>query len=192
MTVSDATAIEAPMRRTLTDALQEKIKPVKILILDVDGVLTDGGIIIDDDGRETKRFDGSDGHGLKMLMRYDIEIILLTGRESRVVEHRAKDLGKNEVYQGIWNKLEVFDEIIKKRNIGSESIAFVGDDVVDVPVLRRVGFSASVADAADDVKKWVDYVTENSGGRGAVREIWEIILKAKGKWPEVATRYELL
>ena len=180
------------MGSILTDALQERLKSVKVLILDVDGVLTDGGIFIDDDGRETKRFDVRDGHGLKMLMRYDVEVIFLTGRESRVVEHRARDLGISEVYQGVWNKLEVFDEIVKKRNMGSESIAFVGDDVVDVPVLRRAGFSASVADAADDVKKCVDYVTENMGGRGAVREICEIILKAKEKWPEATARYELL
>ena len=192
MTASKPTDSEALMGRILTDALKEKIKSVKVLILDVDGVLTDGGIIIDDDGRETKRFDVRDGHGLKMLMRCDVEVIFLTGRESRVVEHRARDLGVSEVYQGAWNKLEVFDEIIKKRNISSESIAFVGDDVVDVPVLRRVGFSASVADAADDVKKCVDYVTENMVGRGAVREICEIILKVKEKWPEVAARYELL
>ena len=109
MTASNSTDSEAPRGRILTNALQEKIKSVKVLILDVDGVLTDGGIIIDDDGRETKRFDVRDGHGLKMLMRYDVEVIFLTGRKSRVVEHRARDLGISEVYQGVWNKLEVFD-----------------------------------------------------------------------------------
>jgi 3-deoxy-D-manno-octulosonate 8-phosphate phosphatase (KDO 8-P phosphatase) len=179
------------MSNVLTGDLLEKIKSVAVLILDVDGVLTDGGIIVDDDGRETKRFDVRDGHGLKMLMMYDIEVILLTGRTSRVVEHRASDLGIKEVYQGVWNKLEVFEEILKKRKISSASTAFIGDDVVDVSVLRRVGFSATVADAAEDVKKVVDYVSEKPGGRGAVREICEIILNAKGKWPEAAARYEL-
>ncbi len=179
------------MSNVLTGDLLEKIKSVAVLILDVDGVLTDGGIIIDDDGRETKRFDVRDGHGLKMLMRYDIEVILLTGRTSKAVEHRASDLGIKEVHQGVWNKLEVFEEILRKRKISSPSTAFIGDDVVDVSVLRRVGFSATVADAAEDVKKLVDYVSEKPGGRGAVREICEIILKAKGKWPEVAARYEL-
>ena len=175
----------------MNDALQEKIRRIRFLILDVDGVLTDGGIIIDDDGRETKRFDVRDGHGLKMLMRCDVEIILLTGRKSKVVEHRARDLGISEVYQGVWNKLEVFEEILMKKNVTAQEVAFVGDDVVDVPVLRRVGVSFAVADALEAVKKVVHYITENPGGRGAVREICEIIIKAKGRWPDATARYEL-
>ncbi len=180
------------MSRALTDELLEKMKYVEILLLDVDGVLTDGGIIINDDGRETKRFDVRDGHGLKMLMRCGVDVILLTGRTSKAVEHRALDLGIKEVHQGAWDKLKVFEEILRKREISSAGAAFVGDDVVDVPVLRRAGFSATVADAAEDVKKTVDYITEKPGGRGAVREICEIILKAKGKWPEATAKYELL
>jgi 3-deoxy-D-manno-octulosonate 8-phosphate phosphatase (KDO 8-P phosphatase) len=179
------------MRDMLSEELCDKMRRIRILILDVDGVLTDGGIFIDDEGRETKRFDVRDGHGLKMLMRCDVEIILLTGRTSKAVEHRALDLGIKEVYQGVWNKLEVFEDISRKKNVGWEEIAFVGDDVVDVPVLKRAGFSASVADAAEDVKRVVDYIAEQPGGKGAVREICEIILKAKGKWPEVTARYEL-
>jgi len=180
------------MREMITEALQEKIKPVRVLILDVDGVLTDGEIIIDDAGRETKHFNVRDGHGLIMLMRYGVEVVLLTGRTSQVVSHRALDLGIKEIYQGVFNKLTVFEEILRKKNIVPAATAFVGDDVVDVPVLRRVGFSATVADASADLKNVVDYVTEHKGGRGAVREICEIILKAQGKWPEVAARYELL
>ena len=180
------------MREMITEALQEKIKPVRVLILDVDGVLTDGEIIIDDVGRETKHFNVRDGHGLIMLMRYGVEVVLLTGRTSQVVSHRALDLGIKEIYQGVFNKLIVFEEILRKKNIVPAATAFVGDDVVDVPVLRRVGFSATVADASADLKNVVDYVTEHKCGRGAVREICEIILKAQGKWPEVAARYELL
>jgi 3-deoxy-D-manno-octulosonate 8-phosphate phosphatase (KDO 8-P phosphatase) len=179
------------MRGMITEALQEKIKPVRVLILDVDGVLTDGKIIIDDAGRETKHFNVRDGHGLRMLMRYGVEVVLLTGRTSEVVSHRALDLGINEIYQGVFNKLDVFEQILRKKNIVPAATAFVGDDVVDVPVLRRVGFSATVADASADLKNVVDYVTEQNGGRGAVREICEIILKAQGRWPEVAARYEL-
>ncbi len=179
------------MEKTSLVELHEKIKPVRVLILDVDGVLTDGGIIIDDSGQETKRFDVRDGHGLKMLMRYAVEVIFLTGRNSRVVDHRAKDIGVSEVYQGVRNKREVFEKIIKEKNILPAQVAFVGDDVVDVSVLRRVGFSATVADAADDVKDIVDYVAKKNGGRGAVREICELVLQAKGHWPDVATRYEL-
>jgi 3-deoxy-D-manno-octulosonate 8-phosphate phosphatase (KDO 8-P phosphatase) len=128
---------------------------------------------------------------LRMVMRYGMEVVILTGRTSQVVTHRALDLGISEVYQGVLNKLEVFEEILRKKNIVAAATAFVGDDVVDVPVLRRVGFSATVADASADLRKVVDYVTELNGGRGAVREICELILKAKGKWPEVAARYEL-
>lgn len=179
------------MRDMLSEELRDKMRRIRIMILDVDGVLTDGGIFIDDEGRETKRFDVRDGHGLKMLMRCDVEIILLTGRTSKAVEHRALDLGIKEVYQGVWNKLKVFEDISRKKNSCREEIAFVGDDVVDVPVLKRAGFSASVADAAEDVKRVVDYIAELPGGKGAVREICEMILKAKGKWTEVTARYEL-
>ena len=179
------------MKGMMTEALQEKIKSVRVLILDVDGVLTDGQIIIDDVGRETKHFDVRDGHGLKMLMRYEVEVVFLTGRTSQVVNHRALDLGIKEVYQGVWNKLDVFEEILRKKNIVPAETAFVGDDVVDVPVLRRVGFSATVADASAELKEVVDYIAHHNGGRGAVREICEIILKAKGRWPEVAAKYEL-
>lgn len=175
----------------MTDALQEKIRRIRFLILDVDGVLTDGGIIFDEDGRETKRFDVRDGHGMKMLMRCDVEIILLTGRKSKVVEHRARDLDISQVYQGVWNKLEVFEEILRNNNLTGQEVAFVGDDVVDVPVLRRVGVSFAVADAVEEVKKVVHYISENPGGKGAVREICEIIMKAKGRWPDATARYEL-
>lgn len=179
------------MTGVITGSLQVKIRPIKVLILDVDGVLTNGEIIFDDAGRETKHFNVRDGHGLRMLMRYGVEVVFLTGRTSSVVNHRALDLGINEVYQGVFNKLDVFQEILRKKNIVPEAAAFVGDDVVDVPVLRRVGFSVTVADASADLKRVVDYITEHKGGRGAVREVCELILKAQGKWPEVAARYEL-
>ncbi len=179
------------MKRKTTEEVQKKIEGITTLILDVDGVMTDGGIIIDDNGRETKRFDVRDGHGIKMLMRYEMDVVLLTGRTSQVVAHRAADLGIKDVFQGVLNKLEVFEEMVRKRNMKRENLAFVGDDVVDVPVLRRVGFSATVADASEEVKKSVDYVTENRGGHGAVRELCELILRVKGKWPDVAARYEL-
>lgn len=180
------------MRGMITEALLAKIKPVQVLILDVDGVLTNGEIIFDDAGRETKHFNVRDGQGLRMLMRYEVEVVLLTGRTSPVVNHRALELGIKEVYQGVWNKLDVFEGILREKNIVAAATAFVGDDVVDVPVLRRVGFSATVADASADLKNVVDYITKQNGGHGAVREICELILKAKGEWPEVAAKYELI
>jgi len=171
--------------------MHKKIEAVRLFILDVDGVLTDGRIIMDDNGREIKQFDVRDGHGLKLLMRYGIGVVLLTGRKSAVVEHRARDLGIEEVHQGIWNKVEVSESILQNRDLRYDQVAFVGDDIVDIPLLRRVGFSVAVADAAEEVKRIVDFVTQKKGGRGAVREICEIILLAQDKWADVAARYEL-
>jgi 3-deoxy-D-manno-octulosonate 8-phosphate phosphatase (KDO 8-P phosphatase) len=177
-------------REIIEERLLNKIRKVKLLILDVDGVLTDGRIVIDDAGLESKQFDVKDGHGLKMLMRHGVDVVLLTGRRSHVVEHRAADLGITEVHQGIWKKAEVFAEILKRRNIAPEETACVGDDVVDIPLLRRVGFSVAVANAVLETRQIVDYVTHHNGGRGAVREVCEMILKAQNRWQDVAARYE--
>ncbi len=171
--------------------IKEKLKKIKMLILDVDGVMTDGRIIMDDTGRETKNFNVRDGHGLKILQRYGVKVAILTGRKSKVVEYRAKDLEIKYVYQKVYNKKEVFEKILKKQKLSADEVAFIGDDIVDVPVLKKVGFSVAVADALDIVKKSVDYVSEHEGGKGAVREICDMILQAQGKWPEIAARYEL-
>jgi 3-deoxy-D-manno-octulosonate 8-phosphate phosphatase (KDO 8-P phosphatase) len=168
---------------------KEKLTRITLLVLDVDGVLTDGKIIYSDSGDEIKAFNVRDGHGLKLLMRAGIEVIFLTGRESRVVLHRARDLGVESVYQKVLNKLEVYEKILKERGLTDEQIAFVGDDLVDIPVLRRVGFSAAVSDAIAEVKEIVDYVTDKKGGGGAVREICELLLKGQDKWEEVTQRY---
>jgi 3-deoxy-D-manno-octulosonate 8-phosphate phosphatase (KDO 8-P phosphatase) len=170
--------------------IKEKLKGIKLLVLDVDGVMTDGRIIMDNEGKEIKNFNVLDGHGLKILQRHGIKVAILTGRKSKVVEYRAKDLGINDVYQGAFNKKEVFGKILKKHKLSASAVAFMGDDFVDIPVLKRVGFSAAVADAVDVVKKSVDYVTNHKGGYGAVREVCELILKAQGKWPEIAAKYE--
>lgn len=169
--------------------LIEKIRKVKVLILDVDGVLTDGRIIISDDGQETKCFNVRDGHGLKLIQRAGIEVILLTGRKSRVVDHRARELGIKKVYQGALDKLSVFNEILAAEGLVPEQVACMGDDIVDLPVLRRSGFSITVSDAHDEVLRAVDLVTKNPGGRGAVREVCEMILKTQGKWEELMGRY---
>lgn len=180
------------MKEITEKRLLEKIRRVKILILDVDGVLTDGRIVIDDAGLESKQFDVRDGHGLKMVMRFGIGVVLLTGRKSRVVEHRAADLGITEVHQGILNKAEVFVQILKRREMLPEESACVGDDVVDIPLLRRAGFSVAVADAVPEARKIADYVTQHRGGRGAVREVCEVIMKAQNRWMDVAARYEFV
>ena len=170
--------------------LEEKLKKIKMLMLDVDGVMTDGMIIMDDEGRQLKNFNVRDGHGLKIIQRYGIEVVILTGRQSEVVNHRAKDLDIKEIYQGALNKKEVFQKILQKHNLTADFVAYMGDDIIDIPVLRQVGFSAAVADAVDVVKKSVDYVTKNKGGHGAVRELCEMILQTQGKWPEIAEKYE--
>ena len=170
--------------------IKEKLKKIKLLILDVDGVMTDGGIIMDSEGRELKKFNVRDGHGIKVLQRYGIKVAILTGRQSKVVEYRAKDLDIKDVYQKVFNKKEVFEKILKKHKVSADEAAYMGDDIIDIPVLKRVGFSAAVADAVDVVKKSVDYITKNTGGHGAVRELCEMILQAQGKWQEVAAKYE--
>ena len=170
--------------------LIEKIRKVKVLILDVDGVLTDGRIIISDDGQETKCFNVRDGHGLKLIQRAGIEVIFLTGRKSLVVEQRARELGIKKIYQGVLDKLSVFKEILAADGLVPEQVAYAGDDIVDLPVLSRVGFSITVSDAHDEVMRAVDLVTKNPGGRGAIREVCEMILKTQGKWEELMGRYK--
>ncbi|MEA1936449.1 MAG: HAD-IIIA family hydrolase [Thermodesulfobacteriota bacterium] len=179
------------MNKSIDEKLLKKIRRIKLLILDVDGVLTDGRIIIDDLGNETKKFDVRDGHGLRLLMRYGIDIVLLTGRKSKAVEYRAKDLGIEEVHQNAKNKVEVLEGILQKRNIDGDSVAYIGDDIIDVPVFLKVGFSVAVADAVIYAREAADYITEKRGGRGAVREICEMILKVQEKWGEIASRYDL-
>jgi len=169
--------------------VEERLARVELLLLDVDGVLTDGRVVIDDRGVETKAFDVTDGHGLKMLQRAGVEVGLVTGRRSRVVEHRARELGIREVHQGVKDKLPVVREILARRGLGAERLAYVGDDVVDLPVLLQVGLAISVPEAPGYVRERVHWVTERSGGRGAVREVCEAILRARGSWQEVTAKY---
>jgi len=161
------------MNKLFDEELVKKIKSVTFLMLDVDGVLTDGKIIIDDLGNETKHFNVRDGHGLKMLIRAGIQVVLITGRTSKVVEYRARELGIKEIYQGSKNKVENLEEILRKKRISGEQVAYVGDDLVDIPVFRRVGFSVAVEDASEYAKESADYITERKGGQGAVRELCE-------------------
>jgi 3-deoxy-D-manno-octulosonate 8-phosphate phosphatase (KDO 8-P phosphatase) len=175
----------------MDEETKKKIQKVRLLMLDVDGVLTDGRIIMNDAGQESKHFDVKDGHGLKLIMRYGIDVLLVTGRSSSVVTHRANDLGIREVFQGILNKKEFFQQFIQERGLNPEEIAYIGDDVVDIPLLKRSGFAVAVKDAVAEVKNIADFITENPGGRGAVREVCDLILRVQGKWGEVALRYEL-
>lgn len=169
--------------------LEERMARVELLLLDVDGVLTDGRVMIDDRGVETKAFDVTDGHGLKLLRRGGIEAGFVTGRRSRVVEHRARELGIEEVHQGVRDKLAVVRRILERRRLAPEAVGFVGDDLVDLPVLIQVGLAVTVANASPMIKERVHWVTERPGGRGAVRQLCEAILRAKGRWDAVTQRY---
>jgi len=162
---------------------------IKLLLLDVDGVMTDGRIIYLNDGGEAKAFDVKDGHGLKLIQRAGIKVGIITGRQSDIVARRAAELGIELVYQGAKDKMRPFMEILEKLGLKASEVAYVGDDLVDLPVMRLVGFSATVADASDDIKPYVDLVTSRPGGRGAVREICDLLLKQSSLWTSVTSRY---
>ncbi|MDH3975815.1 MAG: HAD-IIIA family hydrolase [Deltaproteobacteria bacterium] len=169
--------------------INEKLKKIKILLLDVDGVMTDGSITIDNKGVESKSFHVRDGHGIKLLQRAGVKVGIITGRDSKVVLHRAAELGIEIIYQGIKVKMEAFTRILENEKVSAQEVAYVGDDVVDLPVLREAGFSVAVADASHVILSHVDYVTKKCGGRGAVREVTDLILEGKGLWSEVMGRY---
>jgi len=168
---------------------KRSIEKIRLLLLDVDGVLTDGRIIYDNNGIESKAFHVRDGHGLKLLQRAGIKVGIITGRSSQVVSHRAAELGIDTVYQGAKNKLEPYEEILQQLNLTDQQVAYAGDDLVDLPILRRVGCSFTVSDAVADIKPYVDYITTLPGGQGAVREICDMLLRQSGLWDSVTDRY---
>jgi 3-deoxy-D-manno-octulosonate 8-phosphate phosphatase (KDO 8-P phosphatase) len=165
--------------------LRNKAARVRLLVLDVDGVMTDGRIIMDHEGREIKAFDVRDGHGIKLLRHAGIEVAVLTGRNSPVVQKRADDLGILWVRQGVHDKVAAYQEIAGEVGITDEEACFVGDDLVDIPLLKRVGVPICVADGVHEAKAVALYVTQLPGGRGAVREVCDLLLQAQGKWEEV-------
>jgi 3-deoxy-D-manno-octulosonate 8-phosphate phosphatase (KDO 8-P phosphatase) len=169
--------------------MEEKAKKVKLLIVDVDGVLTDGRIIYSDSGDQLKFFDVTDGMGLALFSRAGLKSAILTAKGSRLVSRRSKDMHVDKVYQNAHRKLEVFKKILSDFSVTPEEVCFIGDDVVDVPVLKKVGLAVSVPNAVPEVKNEAHYITKRKGGRGAVREIIDIILKSQGKWDEVMRRY---
>ena len=172
--------------------MNEKLKHIELLLLDVDGVMTDGRIIWDANGTEIKFFNVKDGHGIKLVQRAGIQVGIITGRVSPVVDLRAKELGIEILYQGSLRKQESYDDIKQRTGLADHQIAYMGDDVIDVPVMRRVGFSAAPADALPEVLKVADYVASARGGWGAVRELCDLLLKGRGMWQElVVDRYEL-
>ena len=168
--------------KRISGLIRRKASNIKLLLLDVDGVLTDGRIIIDDRGVESKEFHVRDGQGIALLLGAGIDVGFITGRSSKVVRHRAKDLGVTLVYQGVADKLACYAAIKRQRKLTDERIAYVGDDLIDQPVLSQVGLAIAVADGWPGLRGVVDYTTQAWGGKGAVREVAELLLKAQDKW----------
>ncbi len=174
---------------TADAAVTARAAGVRLVLFDVDGVLTDGRLFMDNDGQEYKAFNSRDGHGLKMLAHTGIEIGIITGRTSRVVEHRTRELGIRHVHQGCADKLSVYLELTRQLGFEPAQTAFVGDDVVDLPILLRAGFAVAVHDAHPLVKQHAHWVTPSAGGRGAARELCELIMVAQGSWDRAMRQY---
>jgi len=166
----------------------DKAKNIKLVILDVDGVMTDGRIVIDDNGVETRNFDIKDGMGVVVMMMSGVEVAIITSKKSGAVRHRAEELKIKRFHEGIKKKTEPYEEMLREMGISDAEVAYVGDDLVDLSMMKRVGLPIAVNDAVEDVKKHAAYVTTARGGYGAVREVAEMILKAQDKWDKVLAK----
>jgi 3-deoxy-D-manno-octulosonate 8-phosphate phosphatase (KDO 8-P phosphatase) len=180
--------MSAPVIRTHA---REKAARVTLLLLDVDGVLTDGTLVYDADGRELKAFSVRDGHGIRMLQEAGIEVGIITGRRSAIVARRARELGIAVVRQGVTEKRAVWQTLLQEKSVTPEQTGYVGDDLLDVPLLRAVGFAAAVGDAEACVQAAADFVAARAGGHGAVRDVTDFVLQARGLWGTVMATYGL-
>lgn len=169
--------------------LVERLRAVRLAVFDVDGVLTDGGLILGESGDEYKIFNVRDGHGLVMLKESGCQIAVITARNSKIVADRMQNLGIEFVYQGQKNKGKALDEVMQKLSLSQEQIAYVGDDVIDLPAMRRAGIAIAVADAHSLVRQHADLVTTAAGGRGAVREVCELIMESQATLDSALERY---
>ena len=173
----------------VSESLRDRILRIKLVLVDIDGVLTDGRIILASYGDELKFFDVQDGLGFVLLRRAGFKTVMISAKKSRVNQRRAKELKVVKIYQNAFDKLKVYEKILKRFRARDEEVCFIGDDLIDIPVLKRVGFAVGVSNAIPEVKELVHYLTEKSGGRGAVREVADMILKTQGKWAQVTQRY---
>lgn len=173
----------------MPESPQDKLTAVRLIAMDVDGVLTDGGIYLEGAESETKRFHIADGLGIHLAIHAGLVVAWISGRESGVVERRAGELGVTHLYQKTSNKAAVLAELIGKYSLNQANIAYVGDDLNDLPAFSLAGVKFAPANAVTEIKALADFVTEKSGGEGAIREVCDVILKAQGKWNEAVTRY---
>ncbi len=171
--------------------LREKARKIRLLLLDVDGVLTDGRIIYDSRGRDSKFFDVHDGMGVYLLKKAGINTVLITAKGSRTIRPRARDMQVKEIFENISPKTAVLDKILRKYKVDISEVCFAGDDLVDLCLMKRVGLPIAVFNAAPEIKQAAAYITLREGGRGAVREIAELILKSQGKWEEAVKAYDV-
>lgn len=162
--------------------IKEKIEKIELLVMDVDGVLTDGKLTFTEDGKEIKSFFVQDGMAINLWLKAGLKIAIISGRESKVMKVRAKELGIKEIYQKIDDKREVLKKILKKYKLKLENVAYIADDLNDFSAFKYAGFKIAPANACKEIKEISDYITERKGGEGAIREIVEVILKEKGKW----------
>ena len=160
--------------------LAKRLQNIRLIAFDIDGILTDGGLYLTDSGEEFKRFNSLDGHGMKMLKASGVELAIITGRTSRCVELRAKNLGIARLYQGVEDKWGAMQALLKELNLPADAAAYMGDDVMDLPVMRRVGLSITVPNSPQLVRDHAHYLTQREGGHGAVRETCELIMSAQG------------
>jgi 3-deoxy-D-manno-octulosonate 8-phosphate phosphatase (KDO 8-P phosphatase) len=171
------------------EAFTKRAQPIKLVIFDVDGVMTDGSLYLSDDGQETKAFNSLDGHGMKMLMRTGVELAIITGRTSKLVQVRANNLGITRLFQGVEDKLIAYRQLLAETQLQPAATAYMGDDVVDLPVMRRCGLALTVPDAPTLVQQHAHYVTKLGGGRGAVREACEAIMRAQQTFEAQMAQY---
>ncbi len=173
----------------LSVELIDRIRHIKLAVFDVDGVLTDGSLYYGPNGEELKVFNALDGHGLKLLKESGVELAIISGRESKALERRAKDLRITQLFMGVENKLDMFETLLRSLSLAPAQSAGIGDDVIDLPFLTRVGFAACVPSAPAYVKQRVHYVTAAQGGHGAVREFCDVIMQAQGTWDAALKKY---
>jgi len=173
----------------MAEKSQTKFTEIQLLVMDVDGVLTDGTVLINGDGSEGKFFNLQDGHGIRMWQRAGLHVAFLSGRFSEATKRRAEQLEVEYCVQDCFEKLPEFKKILEQTGIAAKKTAYIGDDLLDLPVIKYAGFGAAVANAVDEVKEAADYITTRCGGNGAVREVIEYILKKSGRWEELMKRY---
>jgi 3-deoxy-D-manno-octulosonate 8-phosphate phosphatase (KDO 8-P phosphatase) len=170
-------------------AALERAKKIKLMIFDVDGVLTDGGLRYGAEGELIKTFNALDGHGIKLLQEYGVQVGIISARNSAIVARRAADLGIQQVKQGIHDKRLAFEELVQELKLSAEQCGFMGDDVIDLPVMTRVGFAASVPNGHPEVQTRAHYVAQARGGHGAVREVCDFILRAQNNYEAALASY---